>query len=247
MFQNMRFIKLLIIFFIPVSGGLYLLRGVPNDQIPYPDTASYGDVLNGYSGRPIPYNEILLAYRSWFDFKVIIYNDLNDVLSDKEFDSLDFDAIKRKSGASQVIKNGHRYWVLDKIESYRKTPIKSIGGHEFLVPGHVTVSVWDTVSRKPYTVMTVERDTIYTYYANKKVYRLIDPTGKVFTMQAASRAVMKNQTIDQLEQLGSRLVLPQGWQFRVDVLKEELVLASGGKTEIIQDEFENTYQRNAAE
>jgi hypothetical protein len=169
------------------------------------------------------------------------------VLSDKEFDSLDFDAIKRKSGASQVIKNGHRYWVLDKIESYRKTPIKSIGGHEFLVPGHVTVSVWDTVSRKPYTVMTVERDTIYTYYANKKVYRLIDPTGKVFTMQAASRAIAKNQTIDQLEQLGTRLALPQDWQFRVDVLKEELVLASGGKTEIIQDEFENTYQRNAAE
>ncbi len=247
MFQNMRFIKRLIIFFILGSGALYLLRGVPHDEIPYPDTTSYGDVITSYSGRPIPYNEILLAYRSWFDFKVIIYNDLNDVLSDKEFDSLDFDAIKRTTGASRLIKNGHRYWVLDKIETYRKTPIKSIGGHEFLVPGHVTVSVWDVGSRKPYTVMTVERDTIYTYYANKKVYRLIDPAGKVFTMQAASRAVIKNQTIDQLEQLGSRLVLPQGWQFRVDVLKEELVLASGGKTEIIQDEFQNTYQRNAAD
>ena len=66
-------------------------------------------------------------------------------------------------------------------------------------------------------------------------------------MQAASRAIAKDQTIDQLEQLGTRLVLPQGWQFRVDVLKEELVLASGGKTEIIQDEFQNTYQRNTAQ
>lgn len=45
-------------------------------------------------------------------------------------------------------------------------------------------------------------------------------------MQAASRAIAKNQTIDQLELLGTRLMLPQGWQFRVDVLKEELVLAS---------------------
>ncbi|WP_293761663.1 hypothetical protein [uncultured Paraglaciecola sp.] len=249
-FQNIRFIKLFSSFFILFilgSVGLYLLRGVPQDEIPYPDTASYGDVLNGYSGRPIPYNEILLAYRSWFDFNVIIYNDLNNVLSDQEFDSLDFDAIQRTTGASRLIKNGHRYWVLDKIETYRKTPIKSIGGHEFLVPGHVSVSMWDVVSRKPYTVMTVERDTIYTYFSNKKVYRLIDSTGKVFTMQAASRAIAKDQTIDQLEQLGTRLVLPQGWQFRVDVLKEELVLASGGKTEIIQDEFQNTYQRNTAQ
>lgn len=82
--------------------------------------------------------------------------------------------------------------------------------------GHATVSLWDVGSRKPYTVMTVEKDTIYTYYANKKVYRRIDSTGKVFTIQAASRAVMKNQTIDKLEQLGSQLVLPKGWQFRVD-------------------------------
>jgi hypothetical protein len=104
MFQNKRFIKLLIILFILGSGALYLLRGVPSDEIPYPDTTSYGDVKTTYSGRPIPYNEILLAYRSWFDLKVIIYNDLND-------------------------------------------------GHEFYVPGHVTVSVWDVGSRKPYTVM----------------------------------------------------------------------------------------------
>ena len=123
MFHNMRFITVLIIFIIIVSARLYLLRGVPHDEIPYPDTASYGDVLNDFSARPIPYNEILLAYRSWFDLKIIIYNDLNNVLSDQEFDSLDFDAIKQTTGVSWLIKNGHRYWVLDKIKTYRKTPI----------------------------------------------------------------------------------------------------------------------------
>ena len=100
MFHNMRFITVLIIFIIIVSARLYLLRGVPHDEIPYPDTASYGDVLNDFSARPIPYNEILLAYRSWFDLKIIIYNDLNNVLSDQEFDSLDFDAIKQTTGVS---------------------------------------------------------------------------------------------------------------------------------------------------
>lgn len=226
-----------------VVGGLYFMRGVPDDKIPYPDIRS-SDTLRGYSGRPIPYNEILLAYRSWFDLKIIIYNDLNDVLSDEEFNSIDFDAIKRETGASQVIKNGHRYWVLDKIESYRETPKKRIGGHDFLVPGFVSAPIWQLIFRKPYTVMEVERDTIYTYFANKKVYRLIDPEGKIFTMQAASRSVDKNQTIDQLDNLGSKLNLPDGWQFRIDVLTTDLVLLSGGKTEIIQDEYQNTYQRN---
>ncbi|MEM6476614.1 MAG: hypothetical protein AAF687_10650, partial [Pseudomonadota bacterium] len=232
---------------IALAGwALYLLRGVPDDEIPYPKV-TYSDQLRGYSGRPIPYNEVLLGYRSWFDVKVIVYNDLNDVLSDEEFDALDFEAIKQETGATRVIPNGHRYWVLDKIESYRETPKQTIGGHEFLVPGFVTVPIWQLLSREPYSTMIVERDTVYTYFANTKVYRLIDPDGKVFTMQAASRSVDKDQTIDTLDDLGSRLALPEGWQFRVDVLEEELVLDSGGKTEIIQDEFQNTYQRNVAE
>jgi hypothetical protein len=98
MFQNMRFIKLLTIFII-VSAGRYLLRGVPQDEIPYPDTANYGDELTGYSARPIPYNVILLAYRTWFNLKIIIYNNLNNVLLDHEFDSLYFEAINQPGPA----------------------------------------------------------------------------------------------------------------------------------------------------
>lgn len=242
----MKNLKFLLVSLVILAGGTYLLRGVPDDQIPYPDIRS-SDTVVSYSGRPIPYNEVLLAYRSWLDFKIIIYNDLNDVLSDEDFDSLDFEAIKKATGASRVIRNGHRYWVLDKIESDRKKIIRQIGGHDFLVPGFVTVPILDVFFRGPYKTMVVERDTIYTYLANRKVYRLINPDGKVFTMQAASRSVDENQTIDQLDQLGSKLQLPDGWQFRVDVLEADLILASGGKTEILQDEFQNTYQRNASE
>jgi len=228
---------------IVLAGGLYLLRGVPDDQIPYPQFEQT-DTLGGYSGRPIAYNEVLLAYRSWFDVKVIVYNDLNDVLSDAEFDALDLKEIKKDTGASFVIPNGRRYWVLDKIESYRKTPKRKLGGHEFLVPAFVSLSVWDLLSRKPYSPTRVDRDTIYTYFAGSKVYRLIDPNGKVYTMQSATRAVDEDQTIDQLDSLGSRLDLPEGWQFRVDILADNLVLASGGQTEVLQDDFQNTYQRN---
>lgn len=228
---------------IALAGGLYALRGVPDSQIPYP-RYEQSDTLGGYSGRPLPYNEVLIAYRSWFDLKVIVYNDLNDVLSDEQFDALDLDAIKQETGASFVIPNGRRYWVLDRIESHRVTPRRQLGGHEFLVPAVLKLTVWDVLNREPYHPKVVERDTIYTYNAGSKVYRLIDQDGKVYTMQSATRTVDPNQTIDTLERLGERLDLPEGWQFRVDVLDEDLVLASGGRTEVLQDNFQNTYQRN---
>lgn len=229
-----------------LAGGLYLLRGVPEDQIPFPQYKQ-SDTLGGYSDRPIPYNEVLLAYRSWFDVKIIVYNDLNDVLSDEEFDALDLDAIKRETGASFVIPNGRRYFVLDKIQSYRESVKRELGGHQFLTPAFISLSLWDILNRKPYHPTTVDRDTIYTYLAGSKVYRLIDPNGKVYTMQSASRAVDPEQTIDKLDALGSRLSLPEGWQFRVDVLDQDLVLLSGGQTEVLQDDFQNTYQRNVEE
>ena len=225
------------------AGALLLLRGVPEDDIPYPEFGQANEP-GGYSGRPIPYNEVLLAYRSWFDVKVIVYNDLNDVLTDEEFDALDLDAIKHATGASFVIPNGRRYWVLDRIESNRVLPKRELGGREFLVPAFVSLSVWDLLNREPYRPTTVDRDTVYTYLAGSKVYRLIDPEGKVYTMQSATRAVDPDQTIDRLDTLGERLELPVGWQFRVDVLKDDLVLASGGQTEVLQDDFQNTYQRN---
>ena len=224
-------------------GLVYLLREVPDSRIPYPELQQT-DTLRGFSGRPIPYNEVLLAYRSWFNFKVIIYNDLNNVLSDDEFSALDFDAIKKSTGATLVIPNGYRYWVLDKIEGRKIAPRRTLNNHEFLVPGFVTISVLDAISRKPYEPKTVNRDTIYTYFANTKVYRLIDPSGKVYTMQSATRAIDRNQTIDQLDQLGSKLSLPSGWSFRIDTLKEDLILPSNGQAQIIQDEFQNTYQRS---
>jgi hypothetical protein len=228
---------------VALAGGLYLLRGVPEGRIPYPQYRQT-DTLSGYSGRPIPYNEVLLAYRSWFDVKVIVYNDLNDVLTDEEFDALDLDAIKRDTGASFVIPNGRRYWVLDRIESQRESIKRELGGHEFLTPAYVSLSIWELMNRKPYRPTTVDRDTVYTYLAGSKVYRLIDPDGKVYTMQSATRAIDPDQTIDKLDGLGSRLSLPEGWQFRVDVLEEDLILASGGQTEVLQDDFQNTYQRN---
>ena len=52
------------------------------------------------------------------------------------------------------------------------------------------------------------------------------------------------QTYDNLKDLGSRLNLPPGWNFRSVVLDQDLVLTpDNGAAKITQDDLGNTYDR----
>lgn len=42
--------------------------------------------------------------------------------------------------------------------------------------------------------------------------------------------------------LGTKLALPEGWKFRTRLLKRDLTLKTNGKTTVLQDELQNTYQ-----
>jgi hypothetical protein len=66
-------------------------------------------------------------------------------------------------------------------------------------------------------------------------------------MQSASLRVDPHNTVDKLPTLGDRLSLPEGWQFRVRTLEEELVMSATYDRDppntIVLDELENNYQR----
>jgi len=224
-----------------IISALFILRGVPADSIPYPVLLKSND-SSGFKGRPIPYNEVLVAYRNWFHYDVIIYNDLNHVLTKKEFEDLDIAKIKDETKASLVIKNGPRFWVLDEIIGKSIPPRWTLQNHEFLVPGFVRLSAVNLINRSPYKVLEVTRDTKYVYYKNTKIYKLVSPSGQVFVMQAASQEVDPNLKLSDLEDLNDRLVLAKGWKYKVELLSEPLVSESKGKTLIVQDDLRNTYQ-----
>ena len=224
--------------------ALFILRGHPLDSIAVPEkTVVEKHVV--IKGRPIHYHEVLVGYRSWLDYSIVIYNDLNDVLTDKEFYSLDEEKIKQEANADVVILNGPRYWVLDEIQATKIAPRRMLGGFEWSIPGAVKLSIFAIVNRKPFNVMQVNRDTVYRYYKGSKVYQLINDKGDVFTMQAFSQIVDKNQSLDSLDTLGQRINLPKGWSYRVVTLDQELTLDSGGKAFILQDQMQNTYQRTS--
>ena len=64
-------------------------------------------------------------------------------------------------------------------------------------------------------------------------------------MQAASREIDKNLTLADLDDLGARLQLPNGWQYRVRVLDEDETYQIDGTAYIIQDELQNSYQKTS--
>ena len=227
-----------------VVGTLAILRGHPLDSTAVPKKVAVKDPVI-IKGRPIHYHEVLVGYRSWLNYSVVIYNDLNNVIPDKDFFALDKEKIKEELNADIVILNGPRYWVLDEIEATKIAPRRMLGGFQWSIPGAVEISLLDIANRKPFRVMAVNRDTIYRYYKGSKVYQIVNDKGEVFTMQAFSQIVDKNQTIESLDSLSQRIKLPEGWSYRVVTLEKELVLNSGGQAYILQDDLQNTYQRTS--
>ncbi|MEM6630936.1 MAG: hypothetical protein AAF694_14740, partial [Bacteroidota bacterium] len=89
----------------------------------------------------------------------------------------------------------------------------------------------------------VQRTTVYTFSAGNEIYKLVNPQGEEYIMQSYSRKVERDQSIDDLASLGSRLNLPSGWSFRVEVLEEDFLLVTEGLAFVIQDDLENAYQK----
>ena len=95
---------------------------------------------------------------------------------------------------------------------------------------------------QPYAVRKIDRTTNYVFDAGQPVFELVDPKGQVYVMQAYSQIVDPSLSYADLAGLGSRLKLPDGWQYRTRMLDQDLVAQAVGQAEVVQDELQNTYQ-----
>jgi hypothetical protein len=88
----------------------------------------------------------------------------------------------------------------------------------------------------------VQRDTVFTYSAGTKVYQLTAPDGDVYTMQSYAQIKDKSLTIGDLDNLASKLSLPQGWKYSVHTLSQELQLKADGVAHVVNDDLYDSYQ-----
>lgn len=91
----------------------------------------------------------------------------------------------------------------------------------------------------------VARETVFSFHKGSEVYQLTDPNGSVYVMQSYSLIKDPTMTPRRLKTLGNELHLPAGWKYSVATLTSDRNLTStNGIATVIQDEFQNTYQRD---
>lgn len=196
----------------------------------------------------VRYCEVIPVFRDGVSLNVEVYNTitLNDCPA-VPWTQLKSDALSKQLDATQVKLNGPRYWVMNRIDGSGDSvsgKVADFGGIQMRQVATLTMKLWQiNVEDTPYEEMTVQRSTVWVYSKGTTVYELINPKGDVYLMQSYAQIVDPKMNLQKLDQLGPRLKLPKGWSYRTRVLSQELGLKANGKAYIVQDDFQNTYQK----
>lgn len=172
-------------------------------------------------------------------------------MSDKEFDSrlraLDPKVLTAELHGDAVWTNGPQRSMMDTatVRFLDEGDVTNIGDIAMRVAARVRIPDMDrnVHERVAYVESTVERTTDWEFTAGSRVHELIAPSGAVYVLQSFSRAVDPDLNVKHLATLGDRLRLPQGWQYHVRTLDQDLEVSARGNARIVLDEFGNNYQR----
>jgi hypothetical protein len=198
--------------------------------------------------RDFRYCEIIPVFQTRLTFHVEVYNTMG--LSDCPADlwaKVDAASIAKEHDAKVVKLNGPRYWVLNRIVGGGATAagkIVDFGGIEMKLLAVLETKLWEgTVGDAFYTPNEVQRTTTFSYWAGNMVYELLSPEGDVYRMQSYAQIVDPTLTIADLETLGERLDLPEGWRYETRILAEDSELKASGLAYVINDDLLNSYQK----
>lgn len=206
---------------------------------------SYGRLENL---RNVRYGEFLFVHKGPEGFYADVWNTMgfNDC-PPAEFAAVDLDAETRRLGALVGFRNGPRFWTFDALGAgMRETaPVETFGSLQMFLAA--TLEFGDTPpAAMKYIDRYVNRDNYWEFAAHEPRFYLATPEGNRYIMQAYAHYVDATQSFATLPELGSKLELPEGWTFEVD-LDPATVLRLGTGPEnvavVLQDELGNTYQR----
>ncbi|MEM1321935.1 MAG: haloalkane dehalogenase [Bacteroidota bacterium] len=196
--------------------------------------------------RNFRYGEVLPVFRCGGGLIIEVYAtfSFNDC-PEEEWYALNADDLVDELGAVAVVLNGPRHWLTNQIigggnnggSGFEK--ISTFGALQMQLSAQVS----GAMDAKVYAENEIQRSTTYIFKAGNEVYKLVNPQGEEYVMQSYSRKVEPDLAIEDLATLGSRLYLPSDWTFRTEVLSADLELVADGLAIVIQDEFENSYQK----
>jgi hypothetical protein len=193
------------------------------------------------------YCEILLAFLEAGAIRAEVWGTqgLNDCPA-AAWEAIDKAAVQAEFAATAVVLNGPRYWLIDAAEG--NLPDREphlFGALEMRQLATINMPLGATQSM-PYVERTINRDSSFSFAAGSQVYELRAPDDSVYVMQSYAAIVDTSLTEADLQTLGDRLMLPDGWTYGARTLDAPLEIVTPGRATVIQDELQNTYSRTVA-
>jgi hypothetical protein len=192
------------------------------------------------------YCEVLIAASAEQGLVADVWNSLDfGTCPQDQWEALDEDALKADfPDAVLVLLNGPRFFLMQEIFLHNPPPEPTT--HDF---GSIKMALAATVAVDPtqagkYLERVVDRSTTFSWKSGKRVFELQGADGKTYVMQSFSQIDDPNLMYEDLEDLGSRLTLPEGWSYASRVLEADLDVVANGKATVVQDDLSNTYQLN---
>jgi hypothetical protein len=188
------------------------------------------------------YCEILELKGTPPNAKVVVWNTIGlGTCPAEEWEAFDAAALAQELGATFVILNGPRHFLMDSATA-TTGGVRSFHGMEMTKVATVPIRSAADLVQTPYTDRTIKRRNTWSWKRGRRVFELVAPGGDTYVMQSYAQIKDPTLSIDDLPKLGSRLTLPEGWRYRSRKLGSKLVLTARGSATVLQDELQNTYQ-----
>lgn len=217
----------------------YFESPIPND----PQNQSQNLLFTDF--RDFRYCELLFTFENGVDMTTEVYATIGyNECPNEDWLDINIEELMNEFGATGIKANGPRFWIVNKIKSgdedigYDK--VGTFGNIQMGLAAQIDGPIEEHLS---YTEHIIKRWTIFKFKKKNRIYKLINPAGEVYVMQSYTTMVKTDLTIDKLENLDQILDLPDGWKFETEVLEKDLEITSSGDAVVIQDEFENSYQK----
>jgi hypothetical protein len=177
------------------------------------------------------------------DAEVVVFNTigLNNCPAAR-WHAIDPAKLARRLGATAVILNGPRHFLMDSAAGHLGKP-RTIAGIRMRRAASIPIRSAADLVQAPYTERTIERHNTWRWDGGRRIYELLAPNGARYVMQSYAQIRDRHMSVGHLRRLGRRLDLPAGWRFRTWRLAHELVLRARGSATIVQDDLLDTYQR----
>jgi hypothetical protein len=161
----------------------------------------------------------------------------------EQLQTADADTIAREHGATSAWIDPVRQWTFDRLDVLEAGDDRAFGDLTGTWIG--AAGARPATGQDSYDPGYVYRNEAYTFAGGSEVFVLDAPDGEAFVLQSFTRHWDPGLTKDNLRHLGSRLDLPDGWGFRVEVLDRDMEVSSAGHdhlAHVLQDDLHNVYQ-----